>query len=163
MEIRAARPDDAEALAEIYAFHVLHGTGTFEEDPPSPADMGERLAAVQARGWPWLVAEAQGEIVGYAYAAQLRDRMAYRFSAESSVYVREDRRGGGVGGRLLAALLHEGKAAGFRRMFAIIGDAANMGSITLHARHGFEQTGVWHKAGCKFGRWLDVIHMQREL
>jgi phosphinothricin acetyltransferase len=141
---------------------VLHGTGTFEEVPPGPAEMAERVARVQGRGWPWLVAaQADGQIVGYAYAAQFRDRSAYRFAGEDSVYIRDDQRGQGVGKALVAALLDRAEACGFRQMFAVIGDSENTGSIGLHLSLGFRQVGVLKSAGIKFGRWVDVVFMQR--
>ena len=161
--LRPARPADASAIAAIYAHHVLHGTGTFEEVPPDKAEMARRMEAVHARGWPWLVAEADDALLGYAYAGQLRDRVGYRCSCENSVYVRQDRRGGGVGGALLRALMEDARARGFERMFAIIGDAANEASIALHRRHDFVEVGIWRRAGTKFGRLIDVVHMQREL
>ena len=165
MIIRDAGPQDLPAITAIYAHHVLHGTGTFEEDPPDAAAMAERMAHVQGRGWAWLVAEGEGEegqgIIGFAYYAQFRDRSAYRFTAEDSIYVRDDVRGQGVGKALVAALLERATEAGFRQMFALIGDSDNVGSIGLHVSLGFRQAGVLRSAGVKFGRWLDLVFMQR--
>ena len=161
--IRPARPDDVAAIAFIYGHHTLHGTGTFEEEAPSPAEIADRLSRMQARGWPWLVAEKAGIVVGYAYAAQFRDRAAYRFAGEDSVYIHPDHMGAGIGRALLEALLPASAEAGFRRMFAVIGDSDNLGSIRLHERTGFEHCGKLDKAGFKFGRYLDVIFMQREI
>ena len=161
--IRPALPADAEAIAAIYGHHVLWGTGTFEETPPSVAEMADRLDKVQARGWPWLVAEQDGHVLGYAYAAQFRDRAAYRFAAEDSIYIHPDHMGVGIGKALLDALLPATAAAGFQRMFAVIGDSANTGSIRLHERTGFDYCGKLDKAGFKFGRYLDVVFMQREI
>jgi phosphinothricin acetyltransferase len=164
MLIRDARiPADLAAIAAIYAHHVLHGTGTFEEDPPTEAEMARRIAEVQDQGWAWLVAEEPegGRILGYAYFAQFRARSAYRFTAENSVYVRDDVRGQGVGKALVAALLERAEQAGFRTMIAVIGDAENVGSIGLHLSVGFRQVGVLRPAGVKFGRWVDVVFMQR--
>ncbi|WCT75281.1 GNAT family N-acetyltransferase [Sphingomonas naphthae] len=164
MLIRTASLDDAAAVADIYAHHVLHGTGTFEEVPPQPEEMAARMVKVLAKDWPWLVAEGEdGTIAGYAYATQFRDRAAYRFSCENSVYVREGLRGKGIGGALLEALVAASARAGFRRMFAVIGDSANSGSIALHRRFGFHDAGLLEQAGCKFGRDLDVIFMARAL
>lgn len=162
MQIRDAGPADLPAITAIYAHHVLHGTGTFEEVPPGEEEMAGRMAAVQEKGWPWLVAEdAAGEVVGYAYVAQFRARSAYRFAGEDSVYVRDDQRGQGVGKALVDALLSRAEAAGFRQMFAVIGDSENVGSIGLHVSLGFRQVGVLKSAGVKFGRWVDVVFMQR--
>lgn len=163
MQIRLATPTDAAALAAIYGHHVLHGTGTFEEEAPSVAEMADRLARVRSRGWPWLVTEKQGEVVGYAYAAQFRDRAAYRFAAEDSIYIHPDHMGQGVGRALLDALMAASRDAGFQRMFAVIGDSGNAGSIRLHLAADFAHCGQLDKAGFKFGRYLDVVFMQREL
>jgi L-amino acid N-acyltransferase YncA len=163
LRIRKARPDDADAIAAIYSHHVLHGTATFEEEPPSPGEMAERLDKVQAHGWPWLVAEEDGEVIGYAYATQFRDRAAYRFACENSIYVQTDRRGAGIGSALLDALLTASAEFGFQRMFAVIGDSDNLGSIRLHQRARFTPAGQLDKAGFKFGRYLDVVFMQREI
>jgi phosphinothricin acetyltransferase len=163
MQIRPATSADAAAIADIYGRHVLHGTGTFEENPPTVGEIGRRMDGVLSRGWPWLVAEKDGAVIGYAYAAIFRDRAAYRYSAEDSVYVRHDAIGGGIGSALLDALMVAAAASGFRRMFAVIGDSGNRGSIRLHERAGFALVGTLDKAGCKFGRDLDVVFMQREL
>jgi phosphinothricin acetyltransferase len=163
MQIRDATEADLPAIAAIYAHHVLHGTGTFEEVPPDEAEMGARMKRGQAAGWSWLVAEQDGQVLGYAYYGAFRDRSAYRFSAEDSIYVREDVRGQGVGKALVAALLERATAKGFRQMFAVIGDSENVGSIGLHLSLGFRQVGVLKAAGLKFGRWVDVVYMQRAL
>lgn len=164
MRIRDARDADAPAIAAIYAHHVRHGTGTFEEEPPDAAEMGRRLAALQRRGFAWLVAEAEdGTLLGYAYFGPFRERSAYRHTAENAIYVRDDVRGQGVGKALVAALLERAEAAGFRQMLAVIGDAENAGSIGLHLSLGFRQAGVMKSVGAKFGRWVDVVIMQRSL
>ncbi|WP_442678751.1 N-acetyltransferase family protein [Sphingomonas sp. ASY06-1R] len=163
MHIRQALPADAADIASIYGHHVLHGTGTFEEAPPTTAEMEQRLTKVLERGWPWLVAEQDGTIAGYAYAAQFRDRPAYRFAGEDSIYVHPDHVGAGIGGALLDALIRASAQAGFQRLFAVIGDSANHGSIRLHARAGFTHAGQLDQAGFKFGRYLDVVFMQREI
>ncbi|MDN3564011.1 GNAT family N-acetyltransferase [Paeniroseomonas aquatica] len=165
MIIRDAGPPDLPAITAIYAHHVLHGAGTFEEVPPDQAMMAERLEKVQDSGWAWLVAEAEGDegqgIVGFAYYTQFRDRSAFRFTAEDSIYVRDNVRGQGVGKALVAALLQRATEAGFRQMFALIGDSDNVGSIGLHLSLGFRQAGVLRSAGLKFGRWVDLVFMQR--
>ena len=163
LRIRPATPDDLDAITFIYGHHVLHGTGTFEEETPSAEEMADRLAKVQSRGWPWLVAEKDGRVVGYAYTAQFRDRAAYRFAGEDSVYIHPDHMGAGVGRALVDALLPASAEAGFQRIFAVIGDSDNAGSIRLHERTGFDHCGKLDKAGFKFGRYLDVIFMQREI
>jgi phosphinothricin acetyltransferase len=161
IHIRPAVAADAPALADIYTHHILNGTGTFEEEPVDAAEMIRRLARIQGKGWPWLVAEDATGLLGFAYAGQFRDRAAYRFSAENSIYVRPDAMGRGVGDRLLGALLDASAAAGFQRMFAVIGDSANLGSIRLHEKHGFTHAGQCDSAGFKFGRYLDIVFMQR--
>lgn len=164
MQIRDAREADVPAIADIYAHHVRHGTGTFEETPPDAAEMAGRLAGVRARGFAWLVAEAEdGTVLGYAYFTQFRERSAYRHTAENAIYVRDDVRGQGVGKALVAALLDRAAAAGFRQMLAVIGDSENTGSIGLHVSLGFRQAGVMKAVGAKFGRWVDVVIMQKSL
>ncbi|MCK8784572.1 N-acetyltransferase family protein [Roseomonas sp. NAR14] len=167
MSIRDAVEADLPALTAIYAHHVLHGTGTFEEVPPDLDEMAARLRKVQGAGWAWLVAEEPGpsgpEVVGFAYYSQYRDRSAYRFAAEDSIYVREDVRGQGVGKTLVALLLERAEAQGFRQMLAVIGDSDNVGSIGLHLSLGFRQAGLLKSVGFKFGRWLDTVTMQRAL
>lgn len=163
-DANAAAPTDLAAITAIYAHHVRTGTGTFEEVPPDQAEMAARLARVQDGGCAWLVAENEaGELVGFGYYTQIRERSAYRFTAEDSVYVREDQRGQGVGKALVAALIQRAEARGFRQMIAVVGDSENVGSIGLHLSLGFRQVGVLRSAGLKFGRWLDVVYMQRPL
>lgn len=163
MNIRRATRAEIPDIQAIYAHHVLSGTGTFEEAPPSVEEMERRFADAEGRGWPWLVAADASGILGYAYFSQYRDRSAYRYCAEDSIYVREDVRGQGVGKSLVAALLSAAAAAGFRQMIAVIGDEENAASIGVHASLGFRRVGVLRAAGLKFGRWLDVVLMQRAL
>lgn len=163
MTIRDATEADLPAITAIYAHHVQHGTGTFEEDPPEQDDMAARLDKVRKAGCAWLVTEDETGITGYAYYAPFRDRSAYRFTAENSVYVREGVRGQGVGKALVAELLTRAEAQGFRQMIAVIGDSENAGSIGLHASLGFRRAGVIHAVGLKFGRWVDVVFMQKTL
>jgi phosphinothricin acetyltransferase len=163
MQIRAATEADIPEIQAIYAHHVLHGTGTFEEEPPSIEEMAERFAKVRARGWAWLVATDATGVLGYAYYTQFRDRSAYRFTVENSIYVRDDVRGQGVGKALVERLLEDATAQGFRQMIAVIGDSENVGSIGVHASLGFARCGILRAAGMKFGRWLDVVYMQRAL
>lgn len=161
--IRASRADDLPAIAAIYAHAVLHGTGTFELEPPDEAEMGRRRDAVRANGLPWLVAERHGQVLGYAYANHFRPRRAYRFCLEDSIYLHPEARGQGVGRLLLAELIAQCEARGARQMLAVIGDAENTGSVGVHRACGFEHTGVLKASGWKFGRWLDVVLMQRRL
>lgn len=163
MPIRDAVAADLPAIHAIYAHHVLHGTGSFEEVPPSPAEMAERFAKATDRGFPYLVDDADGVIRGFAYLTQYRERSAYRFAAEDSVYVRDDIRGQGVGKALVQALIERAPGCGFRQMFAVIGDSENVGSVGLHASLGFRQVGLLKAIGFKFGRWLDVVLMQRTI
>jgi phosphinothricin acetyltransferase len=164
LTVREARPGDLPAITAIYAHHVLHGTGTFEETPPPDSEMAARMDKVRAAGCPWLVAEdAAGLVIGFGYFAPFRDRSAYRFTVEDSVYVRDDIRGQGVGKALVAELIARAEARGLRQMIAVIGDSENVGSIGLHISLGFRQAGVLRAAGMKFGRWVDVVTMQRPL
>jgi len=161
--VRAAVSDDIPAIQAIYAHHVRLGTGTFEEVPPDLAEMSARFAAVAQHKLPWLVAEMDGQVLGYAYATPFRPRSAYRFTVEDSVYVAPDAQRVGVGGRLLSELIAICEAGGRRRMLAVIGDSENQGSIHLHARCGFTHQGVLTGVGFKFGRWLDIVLMERRL
>jgi phosphinothricin acetyltransferase len=163
MEILSATEADLEDCQAIYAHHVLHGTGTFEEAPPSLEEITLRHAGVLAAGWAWLVARDESGVLGFGYYAQYRNRSAYRFAAEDSVYVRETVRGQGVGKALVAALLDHAAAGGFTQMLAVIGDSENVGSIGVHASLGFVQVGTMRKVGYKFERWLDVVTMQKAL
>ena len=163
MEIRAATEADIPEIQSIYAHHVLHGLGTFEEAPPSVEEMTERFAKVGGHGWSWLVATDATGVLGYAYYTQFRDRSAYRYCVEDSVYVREDVRGQGVGKALVAHLIEDATANGMRQMIAVIGDSDNVGSIGVHASLGFHLVGTLRSVGIKFGQWVDVVSMQRPL
>ncbi len=163
MQIRPARVSDLPALQAIYAHHVLHGAGTFEEEPPPLSEIAARFERGTGRGFAWLVAEEGDAVLGYAYYGPFRERAAYQYTVEDSIYVREDVRGQGVGKALVSRLLAEAEAAGFRQMVAVIGDSENVGSIGVHASLGFQHTGILRSAGLKFGRWLDVVFMQRAL
>jgi phosphinothricin acetyltransferase len=161
--LRPATEADLGAIVAIYAHHVRSGTATFEIDPPDASEMTRRWRDVVDRGLPYLVATSGEEIVAYAYAGPYRPRPAYRFTVEDSIYVRADCAGQGIGSELLMALIAASESAGARQMVAVIGDAANTASIGLHASAGFEQAGVLRSVGWKFGRWLDVVLMQRTL
>ncbi|MGI3745755.1 MAG: GNAT family N-acetyltransferase [Janthinobacterium lividum] len=161
--VRDARESDMPAVQAIYAHHVTHGTASFELEPPTLAQMLQRRADIRANGLPYLVAEREGEVVGYGYATLYRPRPAYRFTVEDSVYVREGMAGFGIGHALLAAVIQQCTESGRRQMVAIIGNSENVASIRLHARLGFRQVGVFESVGFKHGRWLDTVIMQREL
>jgi phosphinothricin acetyltransferase len=161
--IRPSLDTDLPALTRIYGHAVSHGTGTFELDAPDDVEMARRRDAVLANGLPWLVAEREGHVLGFAYANHFRPRRAYRFCLEDSIYLDEAARGHGVGRVLLAELLAQCVARGARQMLAVIGDTANAGSIGVHRACGFEDCGVFKAAGWKFGRWLDVVLMQKAL
>jgi phosphinothricin acetyltransferase len=161
--VRPSIEADISAITAIYAHAVGHGTASFEVEPPDEAEMARRRQAVLAGGYPYLVAEIDGTLAGYAYAGAYRPRPAYRFTVEDSIYVAPDRQGSGVGRALLVALIEACEALGFRQMVAVIGDSASQGSIRLHESLGFRPVGVLEAIGFKHGRWLDVVLMQRAL
>ena len=161
--IRPSREADIEAIAAIYAHHVLHGTGTFETTPPTGPEIAARRADVLAKGLPWLVAEVDGTVVGFAYCQWFKPRPAYRFSAEDSIYLAPGASGRGLGRRLLAELVREAEAAGIRKLMAVIGDSANAASIGVHRALGFEPVGTVRSCGWKFGRWLDIVLMEKSV
>lgn len=158
--VRDSRDEDVPAIQAIYAHHVLHGTGTFELEPPSLEEMGRRRADVLANRFPYLVVESQGRVMGYAYANFFRTRPAYRFTVENSIYIAPDAVGRGIGRQLLPALLTACEARGCRQVLAVIGDSDNTASIALHAACGFQHSGLLRSVGWKFERWLDVVLMQ---
>ena len=163
MIVRDSRDADLAAIHKIYAHHVEHGFGSFEEAPPTPAALAERRAAVLDKGLPYLAAEADGQVLGYAYAGPFRPRSAYRFSLEDSIYVAPAATGQGVGRKLLAELLARAEAWGARQMVAVIGDTQNKGSIGLHTAFGFRMVGIFEGIGYKRGRWVDSVMMQLAL
>lgn len=163
MLLRDARDDDMSAIQAIYAHHVLHGTASFEEEPPPLAEMQRRRADVLARGLPYLVADIDGQVAGYSYATPYRARSAYRFSIENSVYVDHARHRCGIGRALLGELIARCERGEWRQMIAIIGDSAQAASIGLHESIGFRHIGTLQAVGLKFGRWLDTVLMQRAL
>ncbi len=161
--IRDVAPADLPAITSIYENAVLHGTATFELVPPDLAEMTRRLAALQAGGFPYIVAESDGALDGYAYAGPYRPRPAYRFTVENSIYLAPRAQRRGIGFALLQGLLKDCEARGYRQMIAVIGDSANAGSIAVHRKAGFTMIGTHPKVGLKFGRWLDTVMMQRPL
>lgn len=163
MIVRAATTGDAEGVHDIYAHHVLHGDGTFEETPPGIDGIALRIEAVLSRGLPYVVAEDQGRIVAFAYAAPFRTRAAYRFTLEDSVYVAADARRQGLGRAVLVPVIEACRVSGVHQLIAVIGGSDNVGSVGLHRGLGFESAGVLRGVGYKFGRWLDVVNMQLSL
>jgi L-amino acid N-acyltransferase YncA len=162
-KVRLALDEDIPAITEIYAHHVRHGAATFEIVPPDAAEMKRRRCDVAQNGFPWLVAEIDGQLAGYAYAGPYRARPAYRFTVEDSVYLHPAYVGRGLGTILLPRLIVLCEEAGARQMVAVIGDSKNTASIRLHENFGFELTGVLRSVGFKFGRWVDTVLMQRRL
>jgi phosphinothricin acetyltransferase len=160
--IRDARESDAASVQAIYAYHVLHGTASYDVEPPPVEYLLDKIRWVLGEGWPFLIAEKDGSVVGYAYATQFRDRAAYRYTCENSIYVHPDSVGRGIGKALLQALIKRSAVCGFKQMIAVIG-GAEPASIALHASCGFEEKGRLHAVGWKKERWLDNVYMQREL
>jgi L-amino acid N-acyltransferase YncA len=163
VSIRPATPADVPAITRIYAHAVMHGTATFELEPPDEAEMARRMTALFEAGFPYLVAEIGGALAGYAYANHYRTRPAYRFTVEDSIYIDPGAQRRGVGRALLAQLIEECERRGFRQMVAVIGDSAQMPSIELHRALGFRMIGAVENVGFKFDRWLDSVLMQRAL
>ncbi len=161
--LRTAQPADAEAIAAIYRPAVLTGTASFELAAPDAKEMARRLAAVVASGYPYLVAELYGTVVGQGYLSAYRPRPAYQWTVENSIYVAADKQGQGIGRTLLMALIAEATTRGYRQMIAVIGDSANNASTRLHRACGFQFCGTMHSVGYKHGRWLDSVTMQRAL
>ncbi len=161
--VRPATIADIPAITAIYADAVIRGTASFELTPPDESEMAQRMGELLDKGFPWLAADLDGDLAGYAYAGPYRARPAYRFTVEDSVYVAPDRHGRGVGRALLTELLAECEARGFRQIIAVIGDSEQTASIALHAAAGFYVVGTFPHVGLKFGRWLDTVLMQRPL
>ena len=161
--IRPSKAGDIAAIAEIYGYHVLNGLASFELMAPSVDEMAKRRAYVVGRNFPYLAAEADGRVVGYAYASLYRARPAYRHTLEDSVYVHKEYAGQRVGSLLLAALVEACEKAGCRQLVAIIGDSQNEASIKLHAARGFKHCGTLEAVGFKFGQWVDSVIMQRAI
>jgi L-amino acid N-acyltransferase YncA len=163
ISIRAAQPSDILAITRIYAHAVRHGTASFEIEPPGETEMARRQRVLVDGGHPYLVAEGDGAVLGYAYAGPYRARPAYRWSVEDSVYIAPEAQRRGIGRALLEALIVESERRGFRQMIAVIGDSAQIASIELHRALGFRLIGTIASVGFKHGRWLDSVLMQRPL
>lgn len=162
MTVRTANEADAPQIAEIYAAHVRTGTASFDTEPRTTAETAEKIAMIRANHGPFLVAEYVQQIVGYAYATRFRDRAAYGFTCENSIYVKADCVGLGVGAALLQRLMTDAASCGFRQMIAVIG-GGEPASVALHMKMGFTHAGRMRSVGWKFGRWLDSVYMQAEL
>lgn len=162
--IRPATEADLPAITDIYAHAVKHSTASYEYEPPSLSDMRGRFEALAAARYPYLAAEAEGDVIGYAYAGPFRTRPAYRYNVEDSIYLAPAAQGRGLGRALLEQLIRESEALGFRQMIAVIGDGGvNLASVKLHAAMGFSEAGRIQGSGFKFGRWCDTVMMQRAL
>jgi len=161
--VRPATASDIPAITRIYAHAVRHGTASFEFDPPDEAEMTRRQRALLDAGYPYLVAEIDGAIMGYAYVGPYRTRSAYRYTVENSIYIAPDAQRRGVGCALLDRLITECEARGYRLMIAVIGDSGQTPSIELHRAAGFKLVGTFEAVGYKFDRWLDSVLMQRPL
>jgi len=160
--IRDSLEADVAAIQAIYAHHVLHGTASFELTPPTVDEMRQRRTDVVAKDLPYLVAEQNGVVMGYAYVTLYRPRPAYRFTVEDSVYVKEGLAGQGIGSLLLAEIIKICTAKGYRQLMAVVGDASPP-SVCLHERHGFTLAGTFKSVGYKFGAWRDTAMLQRAL
>jgi L-amino acid N-acyltransferase YncA len=161
--VRDANETDMPTVQAIYAHYATGSLATFEETPPGLDEMLARRRASLDAGLPYLVAEADGAVAGFAYAAVYRARPAYRFTIEDSVYVADGLRGRGVGSALLGALIERCERGPWRQALAVVGDSDNVGSIALHRRFGFELVGVMRSVGFKFGCWVDTPILQRSL
>jgi L-amino acid N-acyltransferase YncA len=164
MHIRRATLVDVPDMTVIYEHAVLHGTGSYELEPPDAAELGRRFTQFTSHGFPWLLAEEGAIALGYAYASPFRTRPGYRWLIEDSVYVAPEAKGKGVGKALLQRLLEECGRLGFHQMVAVIGDGqGNRGSVALHESLGFKHCGKIDGSGFKLGRWVDTVFMQYEL
>jgi phosphinothricin acetyltransferase len=163
IHVRDSTPADILSITDLYAHHVKHGTSTFEITPPDPSEVARRRQTVLCEGLPYIVAEAQGEIAGYAYATLYRPRPAYRFTVEDSIYIHPAYLRKGIGRVLLAELIDRCEEGMWRQMIAVIGDKANAASVGLHEALGFRHVGVFRSVGWTFDRWLDTVLMQRPL
>ncbi len=161
--VREAKTADLTLVQEIYAHHVWTGLASFELDAPDLAEIERRVQSVRSHGLPFLVADLDGRVAGFAYATPYRDRPAYRHTLENSVYVAPDAARRGLGSALLTDLIRRTEALGYRRMIAIVGDSGNEASIGLHLRHGFKRAGTLPSVGFKFGRWVDSVLLERPL
>lgn len=161
--VRSSTVDDVAAIQKIYEYEVLKGTATFDKVPPSVQDLSEKRQSIIDRGFPHMVAEIDGRVVGYSYVSLYRQRSAYSKTVENAIYIDPDFRGQGVAKALMTEILDCCKRIGLKQVIAVIGDSENIGSITLHTKLGFRKVGVMEKVGYKFDRWIDVVLMQKSL
>ena len=161
--LRPAQESDMAAISVIYAYHVVHGTGTFEATPPSTSDMLKRWDDVRSKGLPWLCAEVDDQVVGFAYANWFRPREAFRYCAEDSIYIAPEMTGLGLGRALLGELMQQCETAGIRKIVAVVGDSANQSSVGLHVAMGFTHAVTLPSCGWKHDRWLDIVILERWL
>jgi phosphinothricin acetyltransferase len=161
--IRAACEDDVAAITRIYDYHVAYGTASFEYDPPGETEMMRRFRETIRRGFPYIVAEVDGQVLGYAYGGQYRPRIGYRYTVEDSIYIHHEHAGKGLGRALLTELIVQCERMGCRQMMAVIGDSSNVASIKLHEQFGFTMVGTLKSVCWKFDRWIDSVLMQKEL
>lgn len=161
--IRPRHDTDMAKITEIYSHHVLHGVSSWELTPPDIAEMTKRAHVLRDGGYPYLVAEVDGVVIGYAYAGPYRPRPAYRYTVEHSVYVDNSARRGGIGHTLMTAIIEACVQRGYRQMMGIIGDSKNLQSIEFHEKMGFEHVGCVKNIGYKFDRWMDQVLMQRPI
>jgi L-amino acid N-acyltransferase YncA len=162
-QIRPSQDHDVPAIAAIYGYHVLHGLASFEEVPPAPDEIARRRGDILERGLPYLVAAAEGRILGYCYAGPYRTRSAYRFTVEDSIYIDAEAVGRGIGRALLTKLIEDCTRLGYRQMVAVIGGSDTWPSIRLHMALGFNRVGLLPAIGFKFDDWVDTVLMQRRL
>ncbi len=161
--VREAETADLALVQEIYAHHVRTGLASFELEAPDLAEIERRFQTVRGHGLPFLVADLEGRVAGFAYTTPYRDRPAYRFTLENSVYVASDAARRGLGSALLTELIRRTETLGYRRMIAVVGDSGNQASIGFHLRHGFKRVGTLSSVGFKFGRWVDSVLLERPL
>jgi L-amino acid N-acyltransferase YncA len=163
LRVRTSNERDISQITEIYTDHVLNGAGSFEIEPPDVVEMARRRQEIVSRGLPYLVAEEDDRIAGYAYAGLYRPRPAYRFTLEDSVYVHREFMRRGIAAKLLEQLIADCRQWGCRQLIAVIGDSGNVASIRVHEKLGFQHVGVLRAVGFKFDRWIDTVLMQRTL
>ncbi|MCW2473759.1 GNAT family N-acetyltransferase [Candidatus Symbiopectobacterium sp. NZEC151] len=163
MDIIAAEPQHISAIQKIYAYHVIHGTASFETEPPDINEMHARLKKNHDAGLPWFVAIKNGRLTGYCYLSRYRERLAYQYTLEDSIYVDPQCQQQGVGKALLAHAIEWAEQHGFRQLIAVVGNSENEGSLHLHRQAGFSLVGTLASVGLKHGRWLDTVMLQRAL